>query len=366
MKTITVNLASRAASSYDITIGANLSDRIALLVVKDHRAPVTVIVTDENVAPLYAEPLRIALEAAGRAASVVTIPAGESAKHIGTVMQVVDGLVAAGADRTSLLIAVGGGVVGDIAGFAASMYMRGIPYVQVPTTLVAQTDSSVGGKTGVDLPAGKNLIGAFHQPAAVIADLSALTTLPEREFAGGLAEVVKYGLLDGEGFLRQLEEHAELVVARDLSVLEEIVERSCRIKQGIVQVDERETGLRRVLNLGHTVGHALEAASEYRISHGEGVAIGTVAALHLSELRHGLSKDVRARVESLLAAFGLPTTIAADTDIVEVIGRTRADKKREGDKVNFVLLKDIGMPFTDSGVSDALLAEVLEGMKCHA
>ena len=363
MKSITVHIASQSSSSYDIVIGANLADRVALMIAKDHRAPVTVVVTDENVAPLYGAPLAESLSGTGRKVETVIIPAGESAKNIDTVMTVVRGLLAAGADRTSLVVAVGGGVVGDIVGFAASMFMRGIPYVQIPTTLVAQTDSSVGGKTGVDLPEGKNLIGAFYQPAAVIVDLSALETLPAREYSSGLAEVVKYALLDGEGLLAMLEANVELVVGRDLSVLEEVVERSCRIKQGIVQVDERESGLRRILNLGHTVGHALESATDYRMSHGEGVAIGMVAALHLSELRHGLSKTVRSRAVELLETFGLPTAMPADVDVAEVIARTKSDKKREGDKVNFVLLKDVGMPFVDASVSDSLLAEVLEGMK---
>ena len=363
MRQIRVGLDRKVSAAYDITIGSGLSDRIGLMIAKDHPAATMVIVTDRNVEPLYATPLKEALESSGKNVSMVVLEPGEQAKTMAAVMQVVWGLLEAGADRSSLVIAVGGGVVGDIAGFAASIFMRGIPYVQVATTLIAQTDSSVGGKTGADLPQGKNLVGAFHQPSAVLIDLDCLETLPDRELSNGMAEVIKYGLIDGEALLSYLEENIALAMARDRAVLEEIVDRSCRIKQGIVVVDERETGLRRILNLGHTVGHAIEAASEYKISHGEGVAIGMVAALRLSELRHNLPRVIRKRVEHLLETAGLPTRVPAELDSADIVMRTWADKKRLGGKVNFVLLRDLGMPFVDAGVTDALLTEVLEGMK---
>jgi len=351
MRQIRVGIDRKVSTAYDIVIGSGISDRIGLMITKDHPATVMLIVTDRNVEPLYAAPLKEALASSGRKVEMVVLEPGEEGKTMAAVMQVIWALLEAGADRKSLVVAVGGGVVGDIAGFAASIFMRGIPYIQVATTLIAQTDSSVGGKTGADLPQGKNLVGAFHQPSAVFADLDCLASLPERELSNGLAEVVKY------------EENMELALNRDSAVLEEIVERSCKIKQGIVQVDERETGLRRILNLGHTVGHALESVSNYQISHGEGVAIGLLAALRLSELRHGLPRSVRTRVQAMLQAANLPVTFPADIDTADVVMRTWADKKREGDKVNFVLLKDLGMPFVDSGVTDALLTEVLEGMR---
>jgi len=363
MRQIRVGIDRKVSTAYDIIIGSGISDRIGLMIAKDHPATVMLIVTDRNVEPLYAAPLKEALASSGRKVEMVVLEPGEEGKTMAAVMQVIWALLEAGADRKSLVVAVGGGVVGDIAGFAASIFMRGIPYVQVATTLIAQTDSSVGGKTGADLPQGKNLVGAFHQPSAVFADLDCLATLPERELSNGLAEVVKYGLIEGESLFGYLEENMDMALGRDGAVLEEIVERSCKIKQGIVQVDERETGLRRILNLGHTVGHALESVSDYKISHGEGVAIGLLAALRLSELRHGLPRSVRTRVQSMLEAANLPVVFPADIDTADVVMRTWADKKREGDKVNFVLLKDLGMPFVDAGVSDALLTEVLEGMR---
>ena len=264
-------------------------DRMILLIAKNHKAARYVIVTDSNVNRLYGQTMLDALTEAGLKASIMEIPAGESSKNISTVMDIAGRLLACGADRGTLLIALGGGVVGDLTGFIASVYMRSVPYIQIPTTLVGQVDSAIGGKTAVDLPQGKNLLGTFYQPRAVFADLNFLDTLPEKEFNNGLAEIIKYGIIEDEKMFKLLEENMDAVKSRDSAHLLKIIETCCRIKKSIVEIDEREQGLRRILNFGHTLGHALEAVSDYALSHGEGVALGMIAAAKLSVKMHYLA-----------------------------------------------------------------------------
>ncbi len=240
------------------------------------------------------------LKDVGLNVDLIEFPAGEASKNINTCLDIAEKLLERGADRETCLIALGGGVVGDMVGFIASVFMRSIPYIQIPTTLVAQVDSSIGGKTAVDLPCGKNLLGTFYQPGAVFADLSFLDTLPEKEFNNGLAEIIKYGVIEDEKMFRALEDNMEAVKQKDAVLLLKLVENCCRIKKSIVEIDEKEQGLRRILNFGHTLGHALEALSKYKITHGEGVALGMIAAARISEKMGYLESEETKRIEGLI------------------------------------------------------------------
>lgn len=363
MRTLKVNLDKKTLSSYEIRIGKGILDRVMLLIAKNHKGARYVIVTDSNVNRLYGPTMQDGMERAGLKASVIEIPAGESSKNISVVMDVAGRLLAQGADRETMLVALGGGVVGDLTGFIASVYMRSVPYIQVPTTLIGQLDSAIGGKTAVDLPQGKNLLGTFYQPRAVFADVNFLDTLPDREFCNGLAEMIKYGIIEDENLFRWLEEDMDAVKSRDSALLLKIIETCCRIKKSIVEIDEGEHGLRRILNFGHTLGHALEAASEYKLSHGEGVALGMIAAARLSTRMNYLPDDESDRVKSVIAKAGLPTAIDAAFTTDEVIRRFRADKKKKDDVIHFVLIKKIGMPFVNASINEQQIGDVLEEMK---
>lgn len=363
MKSIKVNLDKKYSTSYDICIGVNIADRMALLMAKNQKARRCIIITDSHVHPLYGASVQGCLKDVGFNPQLIEIPAGESAKNIYTVLDVVAKLLEMGADRETFLIALGGGVVGDLVGFIASVFMRSVPYIQIPTTLVGQVDSSVGGKTAIDLPYGKNLLGTFYQPRSVFIDLNFLQTLPEKEFNNGLAEIIKYGLIDDERMFRLLEEDMDAVKQKEAVVLLKIVENCCRIKKSIVEIDEREQGLRRILNFGHTLGHALEAVSDFTLTHGEGVALGMIAAVRMSVKMNHLDAVAAERIEKVIARAGLPDKIPAALHTMEIIDRLRMDKKKKDDVLHFILLKKIGQPFVNSGVSDDLIMEVIEEMK---
>jgi len=363
MKSLKVNLDKKTSNSYEIRIGKGILDRIVLLIGRHHKASHFVIITDSNVNPLHGAKVLEAFGEAGLQASVIEIPAGEASKNISMLMDIAGRLLSMGADRKTVLIALGGGVVGDLTGFIASVYMRSVPYIQIPTTLIGQVDSAIGGKTAVDLPQGKNLLGTFYQPAAVFADLDFLETLPEKEFANGLAEMIKYGIIEDEKMFRLLEENMEVIKSRDSALLAKTVETCCRIKKSIVEIDEREQGLRRILNFGHTLGHALEAVSDYALSHGEGVALGMIAAAKLSVKLHYLSGEESERITALIGKAGLPIKIPQDFAAEAVIERLKMDKKKKDGVIHFVLVKKIGMPFVNSSVDDALIKNVLEEMK---
>jgi 3-dehydroquinate synthase len=294
---------------------------------------------------------------------MITFPAGEGSKNIRTILGIMDELLASGADRSSGLIGLGGGVTGDITGFAASIFMRGLPYVHIPTSLLAQVDSSIGGKTAVDLPAGKNLMGTFYQPKMVLTDLLLLETLPEKEFANGVAELLKYGFIDDLELLDLLETGKEKLMGKDPEFLEKIVTRSCRIKKGIVEIDETEKGIRRFLNFGHTVGHAVEAESGFSLAHGEAVAIGMIAAARISERMNYLTAGEARRIESMVKALGLPHRIPREFSTDSILSRLKVDKKKSGNKVHFVLLKSLGVPFVNGGVAQELVREVTEELR---
>lgn len=363
MRSVKVNLDKKSLSSYEIRVGKDILDRIMLLIAKNHKAARYVVITDNIVGGLYGRKFLSGLKEIGLNVSLIEFPAGEASKNINTVISIAEKLMESGADRETCLIALGGGVVGDIVGFVASIFMRSVPYIQIPTTLVAQVDSSIGGKTGVDLPHGKNLVGTFYQPRAVFANLSFLETLPEKEFNNGLAEIIKYGIIDDEKMFRTLETGMEAIKSKDPKLLPGLVENCCQIKKSIVEIDEKEQGLRRILNFGHTLGHALEAVSEYAITHGEGVALGMIAAARISEKLKYLDAGETKRIEALIREAGLPVKIPESLDSDKIIARLKMDKKKKGDIVHFVLLKKIGMPFIDGDIDPKIIAAVIEEMK---
>jgi 3-dehydroquinate synthase len=302
-----------------------------------------ILVTNPTVRALYGARTENSLRDAGIDPVIAEVPDGERYKTMTTLESILDTALSRGADRSTVVVALGGGVVGDLAGFAAATLYRGVRLYMVPTTLLSQVDSSVGGKTGINRPQGKNLVGAFHQPSEVLADTSTLATLPLREYRAGLAEVVKYGvILDGDLF-DLLERNVMRLDAREPELLGEVVERCVRLKAYVVERDEREQGLRRLLNFGHTVGHAVEKVTGYsRFLHGEAVAIGMVVAARLSEKLGVCSPDVAQRIRALLSALGFSTTVPGELDVAAVIDAVAYDKKAHGDKVVFVLAEAVG------------------------
>jgi 3-dehydroquinate synthase len=319
------------------------------------------LVQDAAVAPLYGEAARASLGAAGYSVTPVTVPSGEASKCLACLGELYDRFAAAALDRNAVVVALGGGVVGDLAGFAAASYLRGIALVQVPTTLLSQVDSSVGGKTGIDLAAGKNLVGAFHQPRLVVVDPETLRTLPDREHRAGLAEVLKYGVIWDESFFAELEANRAALLAHQPEVLERVIARCCEIKAAVVGEDERESGLRAILNYGHTVGHAIEAVAGYgTYLHGEAIAIGMVAAGALAR-RLGLwGAEPAARVAAALGAYGLPTRLRAPLSADALLAAMQRDKKTRAGELRFVLPDRIGLvrvhPVAESDARAALAA----------
>jgi 3-dehydroquinate synthase len=330
--------------SYPIAIGRGLLDDASLLHRHIGGSGKVAIVTNTTVAPLYLEKVAAPLRAAGRDVVPIILRDGEEYKTWESLNEVFDALLANKCDRKTTLVALGGGVIGDMTGFAAATYMRGVPFVQIPTTLLAQVDSSVGGKTGINHPLGKNMIGAFYQPRAVIADTATLDTLPDRELSAGLAEVIKHGAILDAGFFDWIEANVARLMARDHAALAHAIARSCEIKADVVARDEREGGLRAVLNFGHTFGHAIESGLGYgKWLHGEAVGCGMVMAADLSR-RLGLIDDAAvARVRALVQAAGLPV-VAPDLGLERWIELMEVDKKNEGGAIKFILLKPLGSP----------------------
>jgi 3-dehydroquinate synthase len=336
------------ANAHPVHTGAGLIDQLGYLAreagLKPGRAA---LITDSNVAGLYAARASQALAAAGFNATVIEVEAGEASKSLATLSALYDRMVAARLERSSVVFALGGGVIGDLAGFAAATFLRGLAVVQVPTTMTAQVDSALGGKTGVNHRAAKNLIGAFHQPRMIVADIATLATLPEREFREGLAEVIKYGAIMDAPMIAVLEVAMPAILRRDPGCLADIVDRSLRHKGAIVQTDEREGGPRRILNFGHTIGHALEASSGYgSYFHGEAVAIGMAAAAALSRAHAALPAHDEARLTRLIGAAGLPTQMPTGWRGQDFEQALRLDKKRADDGVEFVLLDRLGHAFS--------------------
>ena len=337
MQTLDVDLGER---SYPILIGEQLIERGEWLT-PHIRGKQVAIVTNDTVAPLYLERLMQSL--AGYTVTPVVLPDGEAWKNWETLQLIFDGLLSARHDRKTTIIALGGGVIGDMAGFAAASYQRGVNFIQVPTTLLSQVDSSVGGKTGINHPLGKNMIGAFYQPQLVLIDTSTLVTLPARELSAGLAEVIKYGLICDEPFLGWLEDNIDRLRALDQDALTEAIRRSCAAKAAVVGADEREAGVRATLNLGHTFGHAIETHQGYGAwLHGEAVAAGTVMALEMSRQLGWISADERDRGVRLLARAGLPVVPPTDMKPEHFMQHMAVDKKVLDGQLRLVLLKKLG------------------------
>jgi 3-dehydroquinate synthase len=330
--------------SYDIKIGTGLLARVGRECARLALSRRCVIISDRNVAPRYGKAVQDALAKAGFAAGLVTIPAGETAKSLKTLESCYNQLAAQRLERKSFIVALGGGVVGDLAGFVAATYLRGLPFVQVPTTLLAQVDSSVGGKVGLNLKAGKNLVGAFHQPRLVLCDLDTLASLPMREYRAGLAEVLKYGIIYDARLFGHLERDLPKLLRRDPSTLAAVVARCCEIKADVVRQDETESGLRAILNFGHTIGHALETTSHYgKYLHGEAIAVGQVAAANLSAQLLGLPQREVQRIEYLFQRAGLPTRVKPNApQRQKILAAMRLDKKVSEGEIRFVLARRIG------------------------
>jgi 3-dehydroquinate synthase len=355
MRTLTVQLGAR---SYPIHIGPGLLKRVDLVLEKMPQKTAA-LVTNTTVEPLYARELVAALETAGVRVVPVVLPDGEAYKNWESLSHIFDLLIAGRCERRSTVIALGGGVIGDLAGFAAAIYQRGVPFIQVPTTLLAHVDSAVGGKTAINHPAGKNMIGAFYQPRTVIIDTDTLQTLPDREFAAGVAEVIKYGAIRDEAFFCWLEQHIRQVMARDPDALGYAIERSCINKAEVVGLDERETGERALLNYGHTFGHAIETGVGYGAwLHGEAVAVGMVLAARLSRSLGLLHAQDVARLTSLLRLAGLPVD-APELSVERYFELMSHDKKVEGGRLRFILLRRLGEAFVASDVPRSAVAEIL-------
>lgn len=352
--------------SYDIAIGHDILPEIGARIVPFLPRPLTAIVTDENVASRHLQALENSLREAGIRSTAIILPPGEATKSFGKLAEVCDGLLAASIERRDRIIAFGGGVIGDLAGFAAAILRRGVGFIQIPTTLLAQVDSSVGGKTGINSKHGKNLIGSFHQPVAVFADTALLETLPRRELAAGYAEVAKYGALGDARFFAWLENNVDGIFAGDAALRGRAVEVSCYAKARIVAEDETETGVRALLNLGHTFGHALEAATGYsaKLLHGEAVAIGMVQAARFSEREGHCVAGTADRLARHLARAGLPVSTAGIADslpppagLLEIM---RQDKKSVGGKLTLILLRGIGEAFIARDADERRIVAFLE------
>ena len=355
MKTLGVNLGHR---SYPIYIGPNLSGEPEFYDRHVHSSQV-MVVTNQTVAPLYLD--RVLANLPERQIATVILPDGEAYKTMASAMQIFDGLLSRKFSRNATLIALGGGVIGDLAGFAAACYQRGIPFIQIPTTLLAQVDSSVGGKTAVNHPLGKNMIGAFYQPQCVLADTALLNTLPDRELSAGLAEVIKYGLIRDAQFFCWLEDNIEALLKRDAEALTHAIERSCANKAEVVAADERETGERATLNLGHTFGHAIETGMGYGVVlHGEAVAIGMCQAADLSRRLGWLKDDDVSRIERILQRCRLPTAPPPNLDADRFLELMAVDKKNVDGKLRLILLEQIGKATLPVSVDVDALRSTLE------
>lgn len=356
MQTLTVGLGER---SYPIHIGRGLLANADLLAAHLPKKRVA-IVTNTTVAPLYLERLKQTLQQIGVSSVDIILPDGEVYKTADTLNLIYDALLTHRCERSTPLIALGGGVIGDMTGFAAASYLRGVPFIQIPTTLLSQVDSSVGGKTGINHPLGKNMIGAFYQPQLVLADISTLNTLPDKELSAGLAEVIKYGLIRDLPFLEWLEQNMDKLLVRDTEALQYAVMRSCQNKAEVVAADERESGERALLNLGHTFGHAIESGMGYGCwLHGEAVAAGTIMAADLSQRMGWISQTDVARIRTLFIRALLPV-VSPDLGVEKYLDYMGLDKKVEGGKLRFVLLKRVGQAELVSNVPSALLLQTLQ------
>ena len=342
MQRLRLELKGEIDRSYDVLVGRGILNDLHREIRRIGSFSSYGLVTDDSVRPLVAERLQANLRSHEINSELLSFPPGESAKNMEIVLQLCQQLVARGFDRKSLLIAVGGGVVGDIAGFVAAIFMRGIPYIQVPTTLLAQVDSAIGGKTGVDLPSGKNLLGVFHQPLLVVADPDVLGTLPVEIRREGFAEIIKAALIADSELFSLLENQGANLLENANELLETIIAKAAEVKCRVVSHDEHESGLRRILNFGHTLGHALEAASQYSLPHGQAVAAGMGVAIRFSQKWAGLDRDDADRALRLILRLGLPSGLPEDIQSQLLLSALEKDKKIQGNVCHFVLIGKIG------------------------
>jgi 3-dehydroquinate synthase len=357
---VSVNLGER---SYNIHIGGGILEQLGSLCIEAGMKGNCLIITDENVEQHYAETAVKSMQDAGFTASLVSLPAGEQTKSSEQLCKLYSECINAGLDRKAFIVALGGGVIGDLAGFTAASFLRGIPFVQVPTSLLAMVDSSVGGKTGINIPEGKNLVGAFHQPQLVLADLDTLKTLPPREFAAGLAEVVKYGIIYDRPFFEMLENKIDLLPdVNNAELLAKVVGRCCEIKADVVAKDECEGGLRAILNFGHTVGHAIENVAGYgEYLHGEAISIGSIFAARASVKLTGLPQDECDRIEKIFPALGLPVR-APECKWASLRTALSVDKKTIGGMPKFVLASEIGTVSIGNEIDESLMEQLWNGL----
>lgn len=352
-------------NSYEIRIGSELLPRLGPWLKERSQVSKVVIITDTNVRGLYADSLVRGLETAGFRVTVLEVPPGEEQKTLATAGQLYHRLAAVFTERNTPILALGGGVIGDLAGFVAATYMRGVPYIQVPTSLLAMADSSIGGKTAVDYGAMKNLVGAFYQPRLVMADVTTLKTLPRVELANGMGEVIKHAAIRDRDFFGFLQRNMAAAMEGKINVLADIVAKNARIKALYVTADEKETGPRMLLNFGHTVGHAVEAVTDFKIKHGQAVAIGMMAAARISWRSKIFPERELIKLEKLIRAAELPVDLpdmddAAKEKLIELI---KHDKKVKNDKIRFILLKAIGSAYISEKVDTGIVREVLFGRK---
>ena len=340
-------------NNYEIIVGQNILDNCGAKIAEQLNLQHCAIISDSNVAPLYAKQVQQSLDSAGMKSNLVTVPAGESSKSLSHVEEICRKMIAAGHDRHSFVIALGGGVIGDLAGLTASVFYRGIPLIQIPTTIVSQVDSSIGGKTGVNAPEGKNLIGTFHQPKLIIADTTTLQTLPEREFNEGFAEAIKHAAIrDGD----MLE---EIMNVRDSSNLDSLIAKNAEIKTRVVEEDEKELlGTRAHLNYGHTIGHAIEAAAGYgKFLHGEAISLGLICANFISSELFDFPSEQSDRIKNALIKFNLPVNLDKKVSTDSILNIMRADKKFENGQIRFVVLHELGRPELTDKVTEAMISE---------
>ncbi|THB78283.1 MAG: 3-dehydroquinate synthase [Desulfobulbaceae bacterium] len=356
METLQVGLGER---SYPIKIGCGVINQIPRELKTHYQATKYCIVADDNVASLYGHALVDAIRLAGLDCELMIFHHGEESKTLETIADLASQAAQHGLDRKSIFIALGGGVTGDITGFLAACYLRGVPFIQIPTSLLAQVDSSVGGKTGVDIPEGKNLVGAFYQPQAVFIDTDVLQTLPSEEYLNGLAEVIKYGVIRDRNFFDYLHDNRKQILALDQQHVSSMIYHCCRIKAEVVAADEKESNLRRILNYGHTIGHAVEAASDFEIPHGFAVSIGMVAVAKISMNQALLPSDENQKQFDLLKEYGLPTEIPDNLARIKIKQYLLTDKKIVGGKITFVLPAQIGEVVFSDQVSEQEIDSVL-------
>ena len=346
--------------SYDIFIGEKLFDDVAKFITESNFSKKVLIVTDENIFNLHSKTLRDFLKNYDLNFEIEIIPSGEMSKNLENAEKLYTCAIESAMDRKSVIMAVGGGVVGDLAGFVASTFLRGINFIQVPTTLLAQVDSSVGGKTAINHKLGKNLIGAFYQPKAVFIDVETLKTLPQKEIRAGLGEIVKYGVIADADFFSYLEKNVEGILSRNVEVLKRIIKRSCEIKAEVVSKDERESGLRKILNFGHTIAHAIEEETGYvKYSHGEAVAVGMIGAALISQKLNYIDSEKVARLKNLIERFGMYKHCEG-CNVEGIYKELFRDKKVIGGKLNWVLMKDFGNVEITDKVPEKVIKEALK------